>query len=441
MPPGRHSSSSHHSSHSHSSSHRSSHSSSSHSSRSYSSSSYSRSSSTSSYYQPARTRRNQPTGYNKNMPGYKAPKTYYRKNHDYRYYASDWTDSSTGAFYRKGYYDENGKYYTQLVTKTGNSLSTQFDCEYCGTGLKLNWTEGAIPQCPNCGANLKEVLEGAAIDSITSFAGPSAQKNSSGKRVTATALGVVGGTIGLIVLGAMSGLSSDSSSHTSDSAAKKANVDIWGESFYVEAIDREISWNDEYDSYYDKESDCYVYYNVDQDPPVWQYWYEDISSDYGDYGWMEYELDEDTWYIEVDDDDWEKLPKKYDASKLWYFTGEQSGTSYAGLDNTYLFTETIAVDGYVFNWRELAQSYYNEELDCYIWYNTDVDPHIWQYYYKSISGLDEFKGHGWMEYDKDSRKWYIDTEDGWEKLPAKYHGSSLWHMDGSPTPYVEDDED
>ena len=52
------------------------------------------------------------------------------------------------------------------------------------------------------------------------------------------------------------------------------------------------------------------------DPPVWQYWYEGISSDYGDYGWMEH--DDDGWYIEKDHGEWIKLPDKYGTDGLWY---------------------------------------------------------------------------------------------------------------------------
>ena len=88
------------------------------------------------------------------------------------------------------------------------------------------------------------------------------------------------------------------------------------DAIYVSALGRDVPWNSEYDSYYDKQTDCYFILNTDMDPPIWQYWFEGISSDYGDYGWMEH--DETGWYIEASYGDWIELPAKYDAGSLWY---------------------------------------------------------------------------------------------------------------------------
>lgn len=92
------------------------------------------------------------------------------------------------------------------------------------------------------------------------------------------------------------------------------------EDIYVDAIGRTCKWDSEYESYYDKTTDCYFWMNDTIDPPQWQYWYEGISSDYGDYGWMEYDFDEKIWYIEVSDDTWKPLPEKYDTTELWHFS-------------------------------------------------------------------------------------------------------------------------
>ena len=51
---------------------------------------------------------------------------------------------------------------------------------------------------------------------------------------------------------------------------------------------------------------------------TWQYWYEGISSDFGDYGWMEWDKDEKEWYIEEYDGEWIILPEEYDRSRLWH---------------------------------------------------------------------------------------------------------------------------
>ncbi|NLT12588.1 MAG: hypothetical protein GXY06_09305 [Clostridiaceae bacterium] len=89
---------------------------------------------------------------------------------------------------------------------------------------------------------------------------------------------------------------------------------------FVSEIGRTCPWDSEYESYYDKTTDCYFWQNDTINPPEWQYWYEGISSDFGDYGWMEYDYDENIWYIEVSDGEWNPLPEKYDTTKLWHFS-------------------------------------------------------------------------------------------------------------------------
>ena len=90
------------------------------------------------------------------------------------------------------------------------------------------------------------------------------------------------------------------------------------DSYYVEKLGRSCEWNDEYDCYYDKETDCYFWFNTTTQTHTWQYWYEGISSDYGDYGWMEWDSSENEWYIEVSKGNWEILPSTYDRSRLWH---------------------------------------------------------------------------------------------------------------------------
>ena len=80
--------------------------------------------------------------------------------------------------------------------------------------------------------------------------------------------------------------------------------------------DKKLVWDNRYQSYYDADSYCYVCYNKNVSPHVWQYWYEGISSDYGDYGWMEYRSGR--WYIEQYNDHWIVLPSDYRTSHLWH---------------------------------------------------------------------------------------------------------------------------
>ena len=80
--------------------------------------------------------------------------------------------------------------------------------------------------------------------------------------------------------------------------------------------DKKLVWDAGADSYYDADTDCWLWYNTDVEPAVWQYWYEGISSDFDESGWMEH--DADGWYIEAYEGDWIALPTQYDTSGLWY---------------------------------------------------------------------------------------------------------------------------
>lgn len=87
---------------------------------------------------------------------------------------------------------------------------------------------------------------------------------------------------------------------------------------YVAALGRDVSWSAQYDSYYDAQTDCYFFLNTEMDPAVWQYWFEGISSQYGDYGWLEWDAKETRWYVQTGSDKWELLPET-SASDLWHF--------------------------------------------------------------------------------------------------------------------------
>ena len=85
---------------------------------------------------------------------------------------------------------------------------------------------------------------------------------------------------------------------------------------WLDSYDKQIRWSPSDDSYYDSASGLYLWYNTDVSPNLWQYWYEPISGDYGDYGWMEYE--DGYWYIEVGEASWMEVPEEYDTSVLWH---------------------------------------------------------------------------------------------------------------------------
>lgn len=104
---------------------------------------------------------------------------------------------------------------------------------------------------------------------------------------------------------------------------------------YVEAIGRHCDVVD--DNYYDETTDCYFWFNTNVSPAQWQYWYEGISSDYGNYGWMEFDDKEGVWYIEeatLFGSHWVQLDMdKYgsESDRLWHFANAYE--NYAAAQN------------------------------------------------------------------------------------------------------------
>lgn len=350
MPPGRRSSSSS-SSRSRSSSSRSRSSSSSRRSRSSHSSSYSRSysSRSTSTVSSGRVRRNQPTG----IPSYLRQKSVLMrcKNHDYMYYNEGWTDEKTGVSYRKGYYDENGTYYDAesiVFKKPDGSYEAHYVCDYCGTELEADWKEGFYPTCKNCGAEMNKTP--VYMDEIinigtreVSYSDPEETVEEHTKDLlTRLLLKIALPIVVMVIMFSMTAkVNREADSvfdrvisavnapvEESDSAEEtETNLEIYGTDIYLDEVSTNIyricDLQDEYEkhltwdygarSYYDYDSNCYLWYNTDVSPNLWQYWYDDIAGD-NYYGWMECEGED--WYIEVSDTDWELY--EGDTDGLWH---------------------------------------------------------------------------------------------------------------------------
>ena len=331
--PSHHSSSSHsshsHSSHSSHSSYRSSSSRSS-SSRSYSSSSHRPSSHSSSSHSsvsrssssgvttrrtpPPRPRRNQPGGYQRNDR-----RQFQCRTHDYVYYPVAWTFGSMT--YQPGYYDEEGNHYDSVAIKDEETICK---CEYCGSLVKIKWDGGTLPNCEHCGAPLSVQVrdEGSAQTVAASTAGYNGTRSSGGANGLKIALIAIACFLGLGFCGAILDSDDDDRVDVFENGYESGyDDDSYGgeslsDSIYVDEIGRTCYLDGE--DYYDEETGCWFYLNTDVEPPVWQYWYDGISSDYGDYGWMEYDEPEGRWYIQDENGDWIVLPGGYDTSYLWY---------------------------------------------------------------------------------------------------------------------------
>ncbi|MBR6377960.1 MAG: hypothetical protein IKS05_09400 [Oscillospiraceae bacterium] len=441
-----------------------------------------------------RPRYNQPRGYTPSEHHNVSPIPHYCVHHNYFYYPLSWTDEATGQEYKRGYYDENGQYYENVVFQTdGVYKNVVCQCEYCDTISKIDWTEGGPLICPQCGGTMKIL---SALDEYTQD--PNYEKNksipsyvdyadrgsydgeSSGGGNPATffksILIIIGVILALVVCmefvrgsryqaeddypigyvredggvylgnGAWGwyGAPDDNSEYDPPS-----NPELFNSVIYLNDIgpgvcsitgdvdhDRELIWDEAEESYHDPDSDLWAWYNTDVYPNLWQYWYEPISQDYGDYGWMEWE--DGVWYIEADEGYWIEVPAQYDTSPLWHIeTGSDS--------NPVRFGETLRLAAAGDAAYQITQEDdYDLELrwdsseDCYIeptsqlcaWYNTDVNPNLWQYWYEPISG--NYGDYGWMEYEDDL--WYIEVDEGqWEPVSEEYDTSPLWHIvDANP---------
>ncbi|MDO5703182.1 MAG: hypothetical protein Q4G47_07490, partial [Lachnospiraceae bacterium] len=91
-----------------------------------------------------------------------------------------------------------------------------------------------------------------------------------------------------------------------------------GSDLYVKETGRTCAWDSEFEWWVDEKSGCYFYFDDTVSPAQWKYWYEGVSSDYGDYGWMEYDDSKKKWYIETSYQNWQELPKTYNTKNLWH---------------------------------------------------------------------------------------------------------------------------
>lgn len=299
---------------------------------------------------PIRPRVNQPSGFR--GPGGERPTHYYGRRHDYIFFPVAWTDESTGTYYEKGYYDEDGNRYDNVAfEKDGKYENVVCHCKYCEQDTVLNLSAESISgqtlQCPACGAPLEITSEldeyaDARQDNTTSSSYPGRSEYtadavpSGGKKKRRSLLLIVGIVLVVVYIigsrvnrnssvptpdeGAYPGVESDGGGYdttilTSD-IITLAQVDELAYTIDADADAKTLVWDDDAESYYDEDSVCWLWYNTDVDPAVWQYWYEGISSDYGDYGWMEH--DDTGWYIEESSGNWIPLPEQYSTDVLWY---------------------------------------------------------------------------------------------------------------------------
>ena len=186
---------------------------------------------------------------------------------------------------------------------------------------------------------------------------------------------------------------------------------------YVPEIGRECVYDAGSENYYDKVTDCYFWLNNTLNTPVWQYWYEGISSDYGDYGWMEYDYSKNAWFIETRKGKWEELPSYYNTDKLWHMDKPTQGRYY-NQDSIY-----VPALGRNCPYKEYVSCYYDEETNTYFYYNTYLRPAQWLYWYED---------YGWLMYDSQTAKWYHLGEYlngvSLNEMPRDWNDPDVWHF-------------
>jgi hypothetical protein len=212
-------------------------------------------------------------------------------------------------------------------------------CRFCGGKVNAKLA-GSGMTCPNCGGNLQEsdavteTVRSAPVQSAPQYSSPDTSINaypnrpSLGEKLksclgTLFGLAVVCGIAGVVIFFVTRADARRDEQYYYDN--QYGYEDDFGgyqaehhEPMYVAPLGREVSWDDDYESYYDRQTDCYFFQNLDVDPPVWQYWFEGISSDYGDYGWLEWDAKEQCWYVQTGENRWEQLPADKGAG-LWHF--------------------------------------------------------------------------------------------------------------------------
>ena len=287
------------------------------------------------------------------------PTYYYGRRHSYAYYPMDWVDAETGTSYQKGYYDENGQRYDSVTFEEGGRYrNVVCHCPYCGQDSILDLSASDVEahslKCPSCGGPMEIVSELDAILGEAEPAGNTHVYNSEESLKSAfpakkkkrtwpmvaivlVALGVLRNagdriqqSISQPDSGQIQQVVSQPDSGQIQQISVVENPGITGDAVYLELqtdgsyhvvndvirADKILYYDRDADSYFDEYTQCWLWYNTDVEPALWQYWYEGISSDFGDWGWMEH--DDTGWYIEESEGNWIPVPERYDTSGLWY---------------------------------------------------------------------------------------------------------------------------
>ena len=293
------------------------------------------------------------------------PTHIYGRRRNYVYYPERWNDPVTGRVYEQGYYDDSGVRYEDVsFEKDGYYENVVCRCPYCDTKtlMTLN-AEDATTQvldCPNCGGQMnilselddfisaKEESTASHEDSYgyssrsyttqdrSSYDSEVKTSNSARKTAGFVLLVLIVSTIitagKYAVNNAKEIVPPNSVQEVQIVEAPSSGIQIIpGKPVYLESqsngyhvvsdvlrSDKILYWDSDYESWHDESTESWLWYNTDVNPNTWQYWVEGISSDFGEYGWMEH--DSEGWWIEESEGNWIQLPAVYNTENLWFIS-------------------------------------------------------------------------------------------------------------------------
>ncbi len=208
-----------------------------------------------------------------------------------------------------------------------------YKCEYCDCTVHYTNPEEISNICPNCGAPMERIVnempeQPQPVQSTYTNPGNTYEGNDYelGKRASRRSLKIVLIALGVSLFTSMGGffygIINGTSHNGYDASGSGSYVHMNGneiQEMYVEELGRTCRWSNEYDSYHAPQTDRYFVRDDRSEPACWQYRCEGVSSDFGDYGWMEYDKAEDCWYVEYAEGQWRKLPDAYYSDRLWHF--------------------------------------------------------------------------------------------------------------------------
>lgn len=113
-----------------------------------------------------RLRIGQPKGFSKDNHSEGSVMFYHCYNHDYVYYPENWIDEEDEVRNLKGYYDENGEYYKNIVFSKNGVFECDVTCHNCEKTNHIFWSTEAIPNCPECNETFAEEINLIEKDEI-----------------------------------------------------------------------------------------------------------------------------------------------------------------------------------------------------------------------------------------------------------------------------------